>query len=80
MTKPVRLFLGLLLLSLAGCGRAGPLEPAPGTPATQPTASVNTASTTAGGIPVIGPVETTTGSNATPGPKGQPFLLDPLVK
>jgi predicted small lipoprotein YifL len=74
--------LTLLALALAGCGRAGPLEPPPGTPPGQPTGSVNSSSTMTGDINSTAPQTTgTTGSNANPPSKGgQPFLLDPLVK
>jgi predicted small lipoprotein YifL len=76
------LCLTLLALALTGCGRAGPLEPPPGTPPGTPTASVNTTSTMAGDINVVGPAQqpSPTGSNANPPSKGPPFFLDPLVK
>jgi len=71
-----------MLLALAGCGRAGPLEPPPGTPVNQPTASVDTSSTMGGAVNVVGPgaQPPTTGSNTAPPSKGQSFILDPLVK
>jgi predicted small lipoprotein YifL len=75
--------LTFLALALAGCGRAGQLDPPPGTPANQPTASINTTSTMAGAPNTVGPgaPPAPTGSNANPQPStGQPFFLDPLVK
>jgi len=78
----VTFVLCLMLLALAGCGRAGPLEPPPGTPTDQPTGSVNTTSTMAGNVNVAVPPQQTppTGSNANPPSKGPSFFLDPLVK
>lgn len=84
MTKPATfvLCLTLIALPLAGCGRRGPLELPPGTPATQSTGSVNTTSNMAGDVNVAvpPPQPPATGSNLNPPSKGPPFLLDPLVK
>jgi predicted small lipoprotein YifL len=74
--------LTLFALALAGCGRAGPLEPPPGTPPDQPTGSVNSSSMMTGDINSTAPQQAApTGSNANPPPpKGPPFFLDPMVK
>jgi predicted small lipoprotein YifL len=74
--------LTVLALALAGCGRFGPLQPPPGTPANQPTSSVNTTSSMTGAVNNVGPggPPATTASNINPPKGGPPFLLDPLVK
>ena len=76
------LCLTLLALTLAGCGRRGPLEPPPGTDPNQPTAAVDSTSAMAGDVVVQVPQQQTppTGSNTNPPSKGPPFVLDPLVK
>ncbi len=71
----------LTFLALAGCGRAGPLEPPPGTPPNQPTTSVLGPSSMTGAINNTGSAPPApTASNANPPSKGPPFFLDPLVK
>jgi predicted small lipoprotein YifL len=73
--------LTFLALALAGCGRAGPLLPPPGTPPNEPTASVITTSPMTGAINNTGSgPPAPTASNANPPSKGPPFFLDPLVK
>lgn len=73
-------------LALAGCGRAGPLEPPPGPAAPTPTASSHLRSPD--GSPAPGSPEDTAAKTgfdsegnpvAAPGPK-KPFILDPLLQ
>ncbi len=80
-SRPYRICLIFSALALAGCGRAGPLEPPPGAPPAQPASVADTGTAAPSNYNPAAPEQSQpTGTNANPQPKGQSFFLDPLVK
>ncbi|MGI8568897.1 MAG: LPS translocon maturation chaperone LptM [Methylocella sp.] len=83
-------FAAAIALSLASCGRRGPLEPPPGAPASNapltgtpgdygapanPGELAGQNTATSSGAEAAGQAE----AKRTPPPVGKPFLLDPLL-
>lgn len=80
--KSRRVFLvsAVLALSLAACGKKGPLEPAPGSPDAQRVEEQKKAQADQASItPQVGMRRTRRPPPVT-APKGEPFILDFLVQ